>query len=32
MDSIKVEAHANVVNNKIKHIKRDWGIFFTLSG
>jgi len=29
MDSIKVEAHANVVNNKIKHIKRDWGIFFT---
>ena len=29
MDSIKVEVHANVVNNKIKHIKKDWGIFFT---
>ena len=29
MSNITVEVHANVVNNKIKHIKKDWGIFFT---
>lgn len=24
-----IERHVNVVNNKVRHIKKDWGIFFT---
>lgn len=29
MREIDVETHAVMVNNKVKHIKKDWGIFFT---
>lgn len=29
MGEIDIEDHAIVANNKVKHIKKDWGIFFT---
>ncbi len=29
MGEIDIEVHAIVANNKVKHIKKDWGIFFT---
>lgn len=29
MVNVKVDLHANIINNKIRHIKKDWGIFFT---
>ena len=29
IESANVEVHAARVNNKVKHIKKDWGIFFT---
>jgi len=29
MREIDIEVHATVANNKVKHIKKDWGIFFT---
>ncbi|SNR83645.1 Eco57I restriction-modification methylase domain-containing protein [Desulfurobacterium atlanticum] len=29
MREIDIENHAVIVNHKIKHIKKDWGIFFT---
>jgi len=29
LGAIDIEDHAVVVNHKIKHIKKDWGIFFT---
>ncbi len=29
MGDIDIEVHAAAVNNKVKHIKKDWGIFFT---
>ncbi len=29
IENANVEIHAARVNNKIKHIKKDWGIFFT---
>ncbi len=29
MGEIEIENHAAYINHKIKHIKKDWGIFFT---
>jgi len=29
MGEIDIEVHAAIANNKVKHIKKDWGIFFT---
>lgn len=29
MKGINVETHTAIVNSKVKHIKKDWGIFFT---
>ncbi len=29
MGELDIENHAVIVNHKIKHIKKDWGIFFT---
>ncbi len=29
MGHIDIEVHAIAANNKVKHIKKDWGIFFT---
>jgi len=29
MGDIDIEVHAIAANNKVKHIKKDWGIFFT---
>ncbi len=29
MEDIDIEVHAVFVNNKVRHIKKDWGIFFT---
>ena len=26
---VNIDVHATVINTKIKHIKKDWGIFFT---
>ncbi len=29
MREIDIKVHATIANNKVKHIKKDWGIFFT---
>jgi len=29
MKEIDIETHVVAVNNKVKHIKKDWGLFFT---